>query len=428
MEAEKLLARLANCLDKKERKTTLEQYGSSFPEELAELIFTHLDIHVAEKNIDLAEELIKIGEELAGIYREPLFVYQLFKKKAKLAEEKGHIERAHEIYRELVLLSQDIKREDIEAEMLMETGILYEKQGDTEGALEKFTAANEIYRSLGHNYNYAASLFNIAYIYYNKGDMESSLKYCQRALDVEEGEKFTTLEAHVNLEFANIYEFKKEILLSKLYYQKALEGYQKGNDRVKVSDILYKIGAILHQEKRVPLSSQYYQKSLHLKMDIDYTQALAKYYYLRARIFKDVGLHMKAIKYLDKAYYLYSQLGQEKQCLKVKFQLYSIFCKSDDRIFFLPEFIRNYKLPPAKDATLDKAIKGIYTQRKNDGPHIAYFMTGEETGDAMIDRKLLSSLLRDLSRVNYLNGNSKKYKFYSQQYRIVKENQIEKRD
>ncbi|MGV8118290.1 MAG: tetratricopeptide repeat protein [Candidatus Xenobiia bacterium LiM19] len=421
MEAEKLLARLASCYDTQERLNALKEYGSTVPEELSELIFIHLDIHMAEKNYDMADELVKIGEEFTRVYREPVFAYQLFKKKAKLHEEKGDTGEALSIYQDMITLSMDMNREDIEAEMLMESGIIYEKSGDTEEALERFLKASGIYKKLGHNYNYAASLFNIAYIFYNKGDLDASISYCQQALQADDAEQFHSLEAHVNLEFANIYESRKEMLLSKLFYQKALEGYQKGNDKAKVSDILYKIGAILNIEKRTPLSEQYYQKALHMKMDIDYTQALADYYYLRARVFKDAGLYMKAIRYLDKAYTHYSQLGQEKQCLKVKYQLYTIFCKSDDRIFFLPEFIRSYKSPPAGDTTMDKAVKGIYTRRKSDGLRLQYFRNSEGRGESLIDRKLLSSLLRDLSRIYYQSGNTKKYKFYSQQYRVIKE-------
>ncbi|MDQ7825508.1 MAG: tetratricopeptide repeat protein [Candidatus Eremiobacteraeota bacterium] len=422
MEAEKIFARLANSLDnEQERLKVLEQFGTSAPEQLSELIFIHLDLHVAEKNHDKAEELVKIAEEFSRFYREPFFIYQLFKKKAKFAEERGDIEKTFSLYEELITLAKDMHREDIEAEVLMEMGIVFEKQGAIDEALEKFLTASEIYKRLGHNYNYAASLFNIAYIYYDRGDLDSSLSYCLQALEVDEGEQFQTLEAHVNLELANIYETRKEALLSKLYYQKALEGYQKGKDRVKVSDILYKLGALLHQEKRIPHSLHHYQNALHMKMDIDYTQALAKYYYYRACVFKDCGAHNKAIKYFDKALYLYSQLGQEKQCLRVKFQIYSIFGKTDDRIFFLPEFVRSYKTPPFKDVLVDKAVRGIYTRRKSDGKKLPFFKEKEGNGSTLIDRRSLSSLLRDMSRAHYAEGNSKKYKHYSQQFKVVKD-------
>ena len=51
MEAEKLLARLASCYDTQERLNALKEYGSTVPEELSELIFIHLDIHMAEKEL-----------------------------------------------------------------------------------------------------------------------------------------------------------------------------------------------------------------------------------------------------------------------------------------------------------------------------------------------------------------------------------------
>lgn len=426
MEAEKLLARLANCLDPQERSETLEKYGSSVPGELSELIFIHIDIHLAEKNFDLAEELLGIGEEFSRFYNEPFYLYQLYKKKAKIAEEKGDMELVFSIYENLIELSLDIGREDIEAEILMEMGIHYERSGDKEEALARFFKANSIYKRLGHKYNYAASLFNIAYIYYDKGDMETSMDYCQQALDADESETNHNLESHVNLEFANIFETKKEMLLAKVYYQKALEGYQNGNDRVKASDILYKLGGILGQEKRLPQSLEYYQKSLNYKLDIDYSEALAKYYFMRGRILKDFGMTNKAIKLLEKAYHLFQQLGQEKECLKVKFQIYSIYSRFDERIFYLPEFIKNYKTPSSKETTLDKAVKGVYTTRKSDGAKQSHYRENDYKESFQVDRRILSSLLRDLSRAHYMEGDSRKNKFFFKQYKVVNEFKTEK--
>ncbi len=216
-------------------------------------------------------------------------------------------------------------------------------------------------------------------------------------------------------------------MLAKLFYQKALEGYQKNNDRVKVSDIVYKLGAIMHQEKKIPQSLQHYQKSLNIKMDLDYTQALAKYYFYRARIFKDCGLHNKAIRYLDKACYLFNQIGQDKQVMRMKFMLYGIFCKTDEKIFSLPEFMRSYKVPQYKDNAVDKSSKGVYTIRKFDGERLKHYRQDGSKGSYMIDRKVLSSLLRDISKAYYLDGDSYKYKYYSQQFKVVKEFKAEKK-
>jgi hypothetical protein len=71
-------------------------------------------------------------------------------------------------------------------------------------------------------------------------------------------------------------------------------------------------------------------------------------------------------------------------------------------------------------------VKGIYTNRKSDGGKISYYRTREGRGDSLIDRRLLSSLLRDLSRAYYVEGNTRKYKFYSQQFKAVKEFKGEK--
>jgi len=390
-------------LKQEQRGALVSELGVVESTRVLEQLLAHVDVHMAEGNRQSARTLLELGRQVAG--GETELLYRLERKRIRWLEAEGRqgesIESMRSLYRRY---SRSRKHPQRGAELAMELGILLDRSGHKEEALEHFRNAIRRYTRLGHTYNRAAALFNAASVLYDLGRISHSMKTCLRALR-EGGSGHLDLETHVTLQMANCYESESKskgpVALARAtasareWYKYAAEGYRRLGNRKQESDILYRLGWMAMRRNESSDATQFLQRALELKREYDYGTGLALYHLHRAEAYRWCGLTKRALSHYRSCLSLASVLGNDGLCTRARFGLYRT---SGGESHALSAFL---KVPPAAgaDSTLARGKDGLYSEQGGDGFRTAAWREGGKPESPAADRTFLARLLEDLSRV-----------------------------
>ncbi len=413
----------------KKRNKLLESLSE--PHDFLQSLFIYLDIYLWTKNIQGIKKILSISESFIKIYPKNQYKFFYYIKKARALDSMGEALKAGTVYAKLLDESSGSGEKLFFAEALMKNGSFLEKLAHLPKipaklkkmlsfdeplpkALNYFKEALDIYSELERGYNQAASVFNVSYLCHSLGLTDESYENCLLAIELGEKLCSNSILANASLQLANIYDYRKEYLMSKIFYEKALGFFRKSGNITKVSDIMHKLAWMFAFEKNNKKAEQIYEDALRLKVSIDYKQALGEFYFQRAMIMLGVGDEKRALKFFDRALFVYDFLGSADKAQFIRFQLFNIYKKQEHS---LTEFMSGYK-PPVSKEILGASINPSYSLRFGESYSVRPYNLPRNFFN--VERKSLGNMLGEMSRLFGKSGNRNKYISYSAQYYAVK--------
>lgn len=408
---------------------------------LREIIY-HLDLYMAEGNLEHAARLLKVAEKLEELLEtdhkfrtdeEQKNVRTLKiiarKKKAKYYEARGEREKAIRHYLEIVKDLRLPEEENFLAEILMEIGIIEEQIGRKREAVLKFDKAAKIYKKNNDDFNYMASLFNCAHVFYDLNQYRKAEVYCRNVIQYyQEHKKVQSPIAHSYLEMANINELVKRDKHARAYYEKSLDAYRQLNEKVKMSDIMNRLGSYEMDEGHYASAATTYQEALDLKRTLDFQQGKGVYFFLSAEILRHSGNIETAKEHYNLAYHYFEESGQESKKLIVKHKLYLCGKSYGTAEKDMGTYVEKFK-KAVPDTSKAQGIDRIdYKIISADGRNLPTMKEWEFHSSPKVNRKFLMFLLRNLSRVYLKLGREKDFMKFNQIKKDVEKVYYEKKD
>lgn len=235
----------------------------------------------------------------------------------------------------LSLLNQaGITEERLIAARLEKIGLVYEKQGYSDLAIEYYTKALKIYEKFKDPQRNGRLLQNIGIIFENLHLPDSSLFYYNRAVSEYETLNNKELVAFVYNNIGVIYNAKNEYNLALQYFEKSLDVYEKSGNQRSLAELYFNIGWNHYYRSNFDRALSFFQKSLENALHTDYldieTKALsaisdvyeikkdfpkAYEYLLRYNTMKDSLLNSEKTKVIEE---LITKYETEKKDAEIK--------------------------------------------------------------------------------------------------------------
>jgi tetratricopeptide (TPR) repeat protein len=377
---------------------------------LFEPIMSHIDIHMAQGNLECAGALIEIAEQVAGTHSERR--YRAHRKKLRYLESSGHPKKALELLQALLKEHGNSRKTPFRtAEIIWDHGTLLQRMGEKLEALKYFRNATKRYKRLEHSYNLAGSLFNSATLLYELGRHGEALKACYSALTAG-AKAHQDLKANVALQMANCFETMGDDLQCKEFYSEAAQAYRKLGNRRKDSDICYRLGWMCMKEGKLKESEMLFFQALKLKRELDYGSSSARYHLNRAEGYRSVGINAKAISHYRSCLSLATELGLDAFAKQARF---GIFRCSQQGFEKLPAHMKLAKATPNDDFK-ELAKRGHYRSYRSDGAGTELYSESNPKGPSKKERTTLARLFNDMARVQHALGkpNSQAYQKQSE--------------
>lgn len=413
------------------------------PDILLETLFIYFDLYAWMKNKDGLDKIFSLFTDFLKLYKRVDSYCRISFRKGDYFSKIGDRKQALRVYNASVKYAEAHDDLFYLSQAYMKLGHFFRKSADFEPitkTLEKemkshpdfrtgmlwkslhyFTEAGRLFMKIGQDYNFAATVFNTSLMYYFLEKTDLAYSNAVAAREAGENIQASALLAAVFLHLANIHSDKKEFYMAKLYYRSAMDFFKLENNYLKTADIMYKIAWILGYEKNLSASIQLYRKALDLKVSLDYRQALGDFYFNRAMVMASCESYSSALKFFDRALFVFQSLGLTEKALFVKFNIFKLRSKIDASLS-LYQFVSSYKPPVCKEILAAKTNIS-YHRRKRDSDIFEIFGIPADT--LSVTRESLASMMRDMSALCWMSGDKVKSQFFTNQSQTVKSDLIQ---
>ncbi len=225
----------------------------------------------------------------------------------------SNYEKTIEYYKKSLIVNEEICNSFNEDEAISKSGkegiaislnnigIVYEKWGNYEKAIEYYQKALKIFEELGNRKGMAALMNNIGIVYYNWTNYEKAIEYYQKSLQMEEelGNKQGTANSlnNIGLIYMNWGNYKKSIE----YYQRSLKIGKEIGDKQGISNTLNNIGIVYYKWNSYKKALEYYKKSLKIREELGNKRGIAYSLSNIGNVLKNQDNFNKALKYYNKS-------------------------------------------------------------------------------------------------------------------------------
>ena len=204
-------------------------------------------------------------------------------------------------FESLSLLNQaGISEDRLIASRLEKIGLVYEKQGYSDLAIEYYTKALKIYEKFQDPQSNGRLLQNIGIIFENLNLPDSSLFYYDLAVSEYDGLNNKEFVAFVNNNIGVIYNAKNEYDTALRYFEKSLDVYSKSGNERELAELYFNIGSNHYFRSNFDQALSFFQKSLENALRTDYLNIETKALSAISDVYKIKNDFPKAYEYLDR--------------------------------------------------------------------------------------------------------------------------------
>ncbi len=400
MKSDDAVLELLFLLIKNPQVTAAELEGLDFERRrfLVKELLAHFDVCVAQGYRGTAVKFLKLAREVAQAEEE--LQYKVARKRIRWLEAQGLGGKAIEEMTELFeQYRRSRKKRSRGAELAMELGILMDRAGRKDEALDLFRNAIQRYERLGSSvYNLAGAWFNVASVLYDLKRIKPSLRACDKAESLLDGQH-KDLQTFIHLQRANGLEVAGDRKKAFAQYKMAATGYSELGNRRQESNILFRLGWLATRKFRMDASSErFFEQALDLKRETDYGTGLCLYHLHLAETARSLDLAGRASNHYRHALALAESLSNDSLSKRARFGLF-VLALDEGRP--LTEYMRA-KAPKRPESSFARAKSGIYSDRGTDGYRVV--MWRETPEPPVKDRTFLARLLIELARVHHRLG------------------------
>lgn len=148
------------------------------------------------------------------------------------------------------------------ADVLNSEGVLYQKIGMPNQAIEAYDEALSIYQKIKLNFNAARTYLNISQVYRDTSKVEIAIDKIQKSIRISEENKYYSLMSRSYQELGVLYKNNGDFILAQENLDKALNSYKKDNNKEGEAFCLGNMGLIEFSKGNFLKSLQLHNEAL----------------------------------------------------------------------------------------------------------------------------------------------------------------------
>jgi len=224
----------------------------------------------------------------------------------------------------------------------LEAAKIKDRIGDKKGAVNSIIGVGNVY-FLSQNYKKAEEYWNNALKQANNANYEEGQASCYNSIGLINTEKGNLIEKEKD--FVKSHKKQKE---ANINWEKAIEYYKKAalinektNNKVSLPDCYNNIGANYTRLKQYKLAYEYYNKALELRKELGEKQGIASALFNIGINFRYSKNYKEALTYIEKSYQIAKEINHKKTISEI-FKEYSVVYDSTKNYMLALKYYRNY--------------------------------------------------------------------------------------
>ncbi len=212
----------------------------------------------------------------------------------------GNYDDAFDLYKQSLIIRQEIGDEQGEGALLNSISNAYEARGDYGTALEYLKRSLKISRTVDDNIGKSIALNNIALLYYSKGGIDTALDYLKQALVVCREIGDTVREGNFLNNISQIYVNQGDYSVALDFLKKSLKIKRDTGDKSGESTTLNNISRIYQDRRNYKVALEYIEQSINIAREVGDKTGEGVYLNNLAGIYEQQGRY-------DESKFLYRQ-------------------------------------------------------------------------------------------------------------------------
>jgi tetratricopeptide (TPR) repeat protein len=262
--------------------------------------------HVRRFELGECERLLAAAREQADRYQAGL--PDVLAREAQLRYQQARWDEALQILEPLWQAHEQLS--DGLTSMLAGTlGLVYEKKGEWERAIEFYQKDLAIAEKLGYLHGLAQTYGNLGEVYRMNGEWARAIEFYQKGLDIFEklGDLHDLATTYMNLGL--VYAAKGEWERAIEFYQKALDIFEKLGDLHRLAQTYNNLGEVYRMKGEWARASEFHQQSLAIKEKLGDVHGLAATYTDLGLVYARKGEWQRAIELYQQSLAIFGKLG-----------------------------------------------------------------------------------------------------------------------
>lgn len=245
------------------------------------------------------------------------------------ATSQGNYRISLDMYRQALLLYEEIHDISGMAGVTSNMGLAYENLSDYPRALEYLGKALAACEELGDKSGMIIVIGNIGNVYRAISDYPRALEYYTKALAAHEELGQKSGAAIVIGNIGNVYTSLADYPRALEYYTKALAAHEELGQKSGVARTIGNIGNVYYYLAKYQNALEYFGKALVAHEELGEKSSVARDTSNIGNVYQDISDYPRALEYFDKARAVYEELGQTSGAARVVGNIGVLYGKQD---------------------------------------------------------------------------------------------------
>jgi tetratricopeptide (TPR) repeat protein len=229
---------------------------------------------------------------------------------------KGQVAHASALWDEALEIWKALEREDLpedlEGTLTNDLGLLYQKKGEWERAIEYLERSLAVFKKVDDEHRMSFTFNNLGLVYKAKGEWDKAIEYYQRSLAISEKVGDEHLMATTFNNLGLVYQDKGEWDKAIEYYQRSLAISEKMGDEHLMAITLNNMGSVYQDKGEWDKAIECFERDLEITQRIGDEYGIATTFNNLGLVYQDKGEWDKAIKYYQRSLAIKEKVGDER--------------------------------------------------------------------------------------------------------------------
>ncbi|MBD2498322.1 tetratricopeptide repeat protein [Nostoc sp. FACHB-280] len=232
----------------------------------------YLSIGDEQKSREVLNQSLKLQQQIAANLSGVALAFNLTKQAVTLSELAGSYsfsepQKSLEYYNQARSLLQKAGNPNLEAELLSQVALVYDRLGEKQKALDVLNEAIALQRLTKNRAREAFNLDTIGGIYASLGDYQKAINTYNQALTIERDVKDVSGEGNTLKNIGLVYSLLGDHKTSIDTYNQALEKFKSTGDRDRLALTLDNIGSAYRALENYPKAIEYYNQAQQVRRE-----------------------------------------------------------------------------------------------------------------------------------------------------------------
>jgi putative nucleotidyltransferase with HDIG domain len=291
------------------------------PELRAEVLRRTGNVHYYRGDLDLAAQLYQASCTVAEARGNAKDVASALNGQAAAYQMLGQLDFAEACYLRALTVAEETGHTRLAANVEQNLATIANMQGDCALALQRYEAIIQRYESAGDIQGLAGALNNVGMVHADLHDWERAESAFERALIHAQQRNDHEVVGTIQLNRADMFVQQQRFDDARLCCDQAFELFARLGSRMGLGEAYRVYGAIFRASGKLQLADAHLEAVAELAEASDYLLLQAEALMEHALVFLDLGRNIDALRALNRAHFLFTELRARRELLDVEQRL-----------------------------------------------------------------------------------------------------------